>query len=294
MRAGTVDSVKPLPAFTTSNGITICAIQGGSIAITPAHYELRVPAPLRLAAILADRRLTSMLPLNAYLIDHPEGRFLVDVGETVHTVEGIAAAGRMTARIIASKSQLEVSHTDEVANQLRSSEIDPASIGTIVVSHLHFDHVGGLASFPGANVAIDRAEFEQQRRRPMGALTHLWPSNLEPQLLDHVPEPEIGLPATPLTAAGDLLAIGTPGHSYGHQSVLLRTPDLDFIFGGDMVFDEGQLLRGGIPGISYDVAAVRESRRRVLGYLSNRPTVYLPAHDPDAADRLQRGQTTAP
>ena len=61
----------------------------------------------------------------------------------------------------------------------------------------------------------------------------------------------------------------------------------------DLVFSEEQLLGSTIPGISYDVKATRESKRRVIDYARRRPTVFLPAHDPLAPQRLAQGTTIA-
>ncbi len=272
----------------SSNGITVHAIAAGSVRITTAHEEMKVPAPLRLPAILLDRRFTDPLPLLAYVIQHPEGVFVVDVGETRASLNRLQAAAPdfFSRWLYRTKFDAKVEDGEELVEQLPEVGVDPSSVDTIVASHLHFDHVGGLASFPEAKVVMSRVEYQRQLKRPMGAVTALWPDNLDPQLVDHQPEPELGMSAAPLTAAGDLLAVSTPGHSYGHQSVLLRTPEVDLFFAGDMVFTDTQLLGEGIPGVSYDVAATRESKRQAVDYARKRPTVFLPAHDPAAPTRL--------
>ena len=272
----------------SSNGITVHAIAAGSVRITTAHEEMKVPAPLRLPAILVDRRLTDPLPLLAYVIEHPEGVFVVDVGETRASLTGLehAAPDPFSRWLYRTKFDAKVEEGEELVEQLPAVGVNPSSVDTIVTSHLHFDHVGGLASFPEARVVMSRIEYQRQLNRPMGAVPALWPDNLDPQLVDHRPEPELGMLAAPLTSAGDLLAVSTPGHSFGHQSVLLRTPEVDLFFAGDMVFTDTQLVGDGIPGISFDVAATRESKRQVVDYAQQRPTVFLPAHDPAAPTRL--------
>jgi glyoxylase-like metal-dependent hydrolase (beta-lactamase superfamily II) len=133
---------------------------------------------------------------------------------------------------------------------------------------------------------MSRIEYEKQLKFPMGAIPGLWPENLEPTLIDYTNEPELGFAATPITSRGDLIVVATPGHSYGHQSVLLRTSEADLFFAGDMVFSQQQLLDNAIPGISHRVGATRESKERVIRYAKSRPTVFLPAHDPAAPQRL--------
>ena len=43
---------------------------------------------------------------------------------------------------------------------LRRLGVDPASVSTIVVTHLHYDHTGNLAAFPQAELVLSRAELE--------------------------------------------------------------------------------------------------------------------------------------
>jgi N-acyl homoserine lactone hydrolase len=264
------------------------AVTAGTIRIVRAHEEMPVPGPLRYGAILCDRRFTEPLPLLVYVIEHPEGVFVVDVGETRASVSGLVAAapGPFSRWLYRARFDEEVGPGEELVEQLPSLGIDPSAVAAIVVSHLHFDHVGGLGSFPETRVVMSRVEYRRQLARPLGAVPRLWPEHLDPELVDHVTEPELGMAAAPITAAGDLLVVATPGHSYGHQSVLLRTGDATLLFGGDLVFTERQLLGDGIPGVSYDVAETRRSKQRVVEYARRHPTVFLPAHDPDAPRRL--------
>ena len=97
----------------------------------------------------------------------------------------------------------------------------------------------------------------------------------------------------PLTRAGDVLLVPTPGHSYGHQSVLLLG-EPSVLFAGDVSFDQAQMYRQQTPGISSSMSGARQSLAAVRRHLDTVPTVYLPSHDPSSLQRLRTRQVASP
>ena len=69
--------------------ITVTILETGTIRIRPSHRCQRAsrPVPLRRLRVLTDRRWTQPLPINTYLVDHPEGPILWDCGESPHAAE---------------------------------------------------------------------------------------------------------------------------------------------------------------------------------------------------------------
>jgi glyoxylase-like metal-dependent hydrolase (beta-lactamase superfamily II) len=51
-----------------------------------------------------------------------------------------------------------------IVSQLRRDGIDPAEIKWVLISHLHFDHVGAIGAFPNATVLVDRREWLSQKK----------------------------------------------------------------------------------------------------------------------------------
>jgi hypothetical protein len=62
---------------------TVSILQTGTIRIRPSHRTQTSDRPvlLRRLRVLTDRRWTPPLPINTYLVEHPEGHILVDSGE---------------------------------------------------------------------------------------------------------------------------------------------------------------------------------------------------------------------
>ncbi|MEO0686316.1 MAG: N-acyl homoserine lactonase family protein, partial [Cyanobacteria bacterium J06649_11] len=80
--------------------------------------------------------------------------------------------------------------------------------------------------------------------------------------------------------------VPTPGHTYGHQSVILRTNDHSVFFAGDATFTQQQLLDTKVAGICADKKAARVTIKQIQDFGKNHAMIYLPSHDPASAKRL--------
>ena len=90
----------------------------------------------------------------------------------------------------------------------------------------------------------------------------------------------------PITRAGDVIAVPPPGHTPNHCSIILRRGGLSYVFAGDAVYNQGQLLSGELAGAHSDARRAADSIARLRAYAQKNPAVLLPSHDPDAARRL--------
>ena len=157
-----------------------------------------------------DRRL--LQALNCLLIETPAGRVLVETG----IGERIDDKGRAMRRY----------EGPAVVPALRDAGFDPATVDLVAMSHLHFDHAGGLLladgsrAFPRASIVAQRAEWEV-------ALSD------NPRVVASYDQPELRLVAGWgedgwVDGERELLpgvsVVPTGGHSAGHQAIVVRAP----------------------------------------------------------------------
>lgn len=271
-----------------ASDLRIHAIQTGYVAVKKAHHTLRGPALSRMLAIALDRRWTPWLPIYAWVIEHPEGVIVVDTGETAQVSDpAYFACDPGNAFFYERFLQFAVPEETMIAAQLQTLGLEAQDVRWIILTHLHSDHAGGLYAFPRAEIMVAQAEYEQAMRQPRGALPCRWPPWFAPAPVVYQPR-ALGpfSDHQTVTQAGDVHILPTPGHSTGHQSVLLQHEDISYCFAGDASFSAHQVERQIVAGICADVRAARQTLRRLRDFMKTYPTVYLPSHDPEAADRL--------
>jgi N-acyl homoserine lactone hydrolase len=221
---------------------------------------------------------------------------VIDTGERAgaNDLETYVACADPISRAFLSKNfRVNVQPEMELGPQLRKLGLEPNDVRWVVQTHLHFDHANGFAFTAKAEVLISRAELEGHKAAPVGAISCLYPSNFNPRALDYNPVAfDSFAQHHPLTRAGDVLIVPTPGHSYGHQSVVLLDQNRSYLFAGDVIFNDGQLQKRELAGIVNNVGQSRSSLEAVREYVSKNPTVLLPSHDPNSLSRLAKQQIT--
>jgi glyoxylase-like metal-dependent hydrolase (beta-lactamase superfamily II) len=141
------------------------------------------------------------MPVHGFVITHPGGAVLVDTG--VGNPDDLPAADDDWRIVNAS-----------VADALAEIDMSPADISLVINTHLHFDHCGQNAVFKHAPFYIQRAELERARRESRAIWSWFDFMGARFELLDG--DTEI-LPG--------LSVIATPGHTTGHQCVVVQAGD---------------------------------------------------------------------
>jgi N-acyl homoserine lactone hydrolase len=143
-----------------------------------------------------------------------------------------------------------------VAGALAELDLSPADIGLVINTHLHFDHCGQNAVFKHAPFYIQSAELARARRESPRLADWFDFMDARFELLDG--DAEI-LPG--------LSVVATPGHTVGHQSVVVTTGKGAEVLIGDGAYKSRLYLKpddGDLPpGQASDPAAWRESIGRV-------------------------------
>lgn len=272
--------------------IKVHAIQTGTVQVKRSHRSLRFPAALRFPSILLSPFWTNPLPIYCWVIEHPEGIILIDTGENARvTDKGYFDCDPVNGPINRRILKFDVQTEQEIVPQLARIGIQPDQVRWLVLTHLHLDHVDGISAFSHSEILLSQAEWQ----RPYGAVQCLLPSwfGSQVKLVSHTDSKHpIFSGAHRLTEAGDVILVPTPGHTHGHQSVLLRLEGMNICFAGDLAFDEQQLLNQQLAGICIDLKAARDTHHRVLKLIQAEPTIFLPSHDPESGMRLVKRQLT--
>lgn len=236
------------------------------------------------------------MPIFAWLIEHPEGLMVVDAGESSAVNQPDYFRGDpISEQFLRQNFRFEVSPEEEIGAQLQRAGFDPREVRWVVLTHLHTDHVGGVGAFPRSEILVSRREFEAQVRRPRGANPNRWPAWFAPTLVEYFP-PGIGpfAESYPITAAGDIQMVPCEGHSTGHAGVLVSEGPQTIFLAGDATETEEDLLAMRLPGITRSASEARATLERIRTFVSDTPTVYLPAHDPAGPERLRWRQIVRP
>ena len=109
----------------------------------------------------------------------------------------------------------------------------PRDVVCVINTHLHFDHCGGNRLFPGVPIHVQRIEKQDPYDPPE------WVDFEGATYVEHDGEAEI-LPGIRL--------LPTPGHTNGHQSVLVDTSDGLVVIGGDVAYTFDELASGETEG----------------------------------------------
>jgi N-acyl homoserine lactone hydrolase len=243
----------------------------------------------RLAAGLRPGAPKLRCPCAAYVIRHPTaGAILIDTG--FHAQAARSPRREFGALMSIPFRALKPAHAPFDA-QLRALGVDPASVGRVVMTHLHLDHTSGLRLLPAAQVVCDRREWEAAHARGATAKGyvghHLEAAAARTDLVEFERDgvPYGGFEQTiDLLGDGTIRLLSTPGHTRGHLSVLVRRDDgAQALLAGDAVYTLRTLREGARPILTEDETAYRRSMTQLQRFAALEPDVpIVPSHDPDA------------
>jgi glyoxylase-like metal-dependent hydrolase (beta-lactamase superfamily II) len=279
--------------------ITVAILQTGTIRIRPSHrcQSAGRPVPLRRLRVLTDWRWTAPLPINTYLVDHPEGPILWDCGESPHAAErGFFPRWQPFFHL---SIDIGIGPDEGIGARLAQHGLKPADLKAVVISHLHHDHGDGIPDLAGAPIYVTRehwAAFGKPIPATLeGAVPQHWPTGFTPRLLEPA-GPAVGPwpHSYPITSDGRVLAVDTPGHVPGHISLIVHADQATCLFGGDLTYSQDLLDAELTDGVNNNPRQAINSVRKVKAYARQQPFVLLPAHDPDAARRLTASEVYTP
>jgi N-acyl homoserine lactone hydrolase len=227
------------------------------------------------------------VPIYAYVIEHEDGHILVDTGISTQQAEHVDYYRGTIFEYLLDSDEYDVPEGETMPEQLARYGIRLEDVRTIVLTHLHEDHVGNLGQFPEATVFLSRAEYEARESRLLGMIPLTYSRSLEAvRRWEPVDFTGGEVPAFngsfDLLGDGRILLLPTPGHSPGSMSVLVDLDDHHALLTGDALYTLRHLAVDDVRAVQVgDESAYVESIRRMqwLRRLLPHDVVILAAHD---------------
>ena len=210
------------------------------------------------------------VPVPGWLIRHPRGNLLFDTGIACDAASD--PAGKLGKRI-ASTYRLAGAIDENPVDQLALLGLKPDDITWVVNSHLHFDHCGCNSLFPKATFLVQRAEMMAAQAPGSRYDARLWDLPLNYQLIDGEHD---------VFGDGSVLLMPTPGHTAGHQSLMVEVArDSRFVLTADACYSGEHMARELLPNVVWDGPQMLDSMRRLRALGEQSGTRVLYGHDPE-------------
>jgi glyoxylase-like metal-dependent hydrolase (beta-lactamase superfamily II) len=213
---------------------------------------------------------------NCYLIRHEKGLMLWDSGisdSVAEKPEGVGAAGGMLV--------LKVPRT--LREQLGELGISPTDVTHLAFSHFHGDHVGNANLFTAATLFIQRPEYDAAFGPDPGK------AGYNAALYDKLrANPVVKLNGDhDVFGDGSVVILSTPGHTPGHQCLLVRLPATGaVVLSGDLAHFQDNWDNRRVPARNFSKEQTLASMDKVAGILKRENAVLWINHDNDQSQTI--------
>lgn len=205
---------------------------------------------------------------NCYLIRHPKGDLIWDTGIPDSVAGTPGGFGGMNGAPVWTRASA-------LAADLTGIGVPPSSIKYVAVSHTHPDHIGNVELFPQALLLVQEAEYNWVG--PLGV------ARFKPQ---H--------PVKKLTGDYDVFGdgraviISRPGHTPGHQSLLVKLPRTGaVILSGDAVHFKDNWDNRRVPGFNFNKEQTIASMQRIADLMTQNNAQLWINHDKQQSSTLR-------
>ncbi len=279
----TVPAIRSVQVFSTGSG--------------EQHEEHRFGSrlPKTLWALMS--RSWIGIPINVFVIEHRDGLILFDSGlDPAVSADPDYISSPIGRYFLHKVFRFYIGPEDTPTRKLAELGYAATDVRKIILSHLHFDHIGGIEEFPQAELLVSRVEWQQlslpHPERDWILREYIVLPGANWRQIDFTPNDD------PLFAPfgesydvmgdGSLTLLPTPGHTPGSMSMLIRTEGLPpFLLVGDLTYEVDLLMRDQVPGVCSDKAQLKSSFANVRALKKQLPDLaILASHDPAAAVTL--------
>jgi glyoxylase-like metal-dependent hydrolase (beta-lactamase superfamily II) len=222
-----------------------------------------------------DEIATNLMSVPCFLIAHPRGNLMWDVG----AVPDSAFRGNAPATLRAGTS------TKTLQSQMAAIGYAPSDITHLAFSHFHWDHVGNANLFAGATWLVPQSERELMFADPPSPRTE--PANFS--ALKNSRTVTVGPGDYDVFGDGTVVIKPTPGHSPGHQVLfvkLARTGPV--VLSGDLYHYPEERTLKRVPTTEFNAQQTVASRAALESFLQQSKAQLWIEHDFNGDAKLKK------
>jgi glyoxylase-like metal-dependent hydrolase (beta-lactamase superfamily II) len=238
---------------------------------------------------ITDKKHFIWVPIHGYLLEHPkEGLVLVDTGICQEQVHQHREYYHGILRFILDDDEYAQEPEEALPQQLKRLGCSCDDIRTVILTHLHEDHVGALRDLKKAKVVVSQTEWNVRRMKLFGFI----PMFYEPSygMIEQWEKVAFDSGAfhsfdrsQDLFRDGSVMLLPTPGHTPGHLSAVVEMDGYQLLVTGDCLYTLRHLAAKQVQAVRFDKKSGAEqvdSIGRIARLKKLLPGLFLvPGHD---------------
>ena len=191
---------------------------------------------------VTDKKHFIWVPIHAYLLEHPrEGLVLVDAGICREQAHQHGQYYRGLLRLILDEDEYSQEPNEELPQQLKRLGFRCDDVRTVILTHLHEDHVGNLRALTRAKVVVSKTEWNARRMKLFGFIPMFYePSYSSVEQWERVLFDSGSFHtfdrSQDLFRDESVKLLPTPGHTPGHTSALIEMEGYQLLITGDCLY----------------------------------------------------------
>ena len=206
---------------------------------------------------------------NCYLFQHERGTLLWETGVPDSVAEEKSGVTSPNGAVVWFRDKT-------LESQLESVGVKPNDITYVAVSHTHGDHIGNVRAFAKSKLLMQKLEYQLAM-------------NTTPKPLSDNQNIEMLSGDRDVFGDGSVTIISTPGHTPGHQSLLVKLPKTGaLILTGDLVHFQYMWDNKIVPPFNFDKQQSLASIERVIKLIAEHKAQLWIGHDKDITARIDR------
>lgn len=277
-------------------GIKIHVFHTGEVCVAPdLPFGGDNSNAIKASGVFGDRSERIWLPVSAYLIEHPKGKFLVDTGwardvSPKGEFDKKAQIKSLGSVLLYEVNQGKIGLGQCIDEQLLEMGIKDSDIDAVLITHLDCDHANGLKQVKGAKkfmVSADEVKFANKVTNKVRYYKGWWEGIDLTEFEWNDTQGPVGK-SYDLLGDGSIELINIPGHADGLYAVKIRNEEGKFVL---LFSDGGYARKSWEEMITSGIAADKELQKQSLAWIREQSLdenciESLANHDPDIAPHV--------